>query len=71
MSTRDVGVVIVAGGSSSRAGGEELKQFRWVAGKPMLLHSVQTFMARADVGMVVCVLPPAICRRPAAVALPV
>jgi 2-C-methyl-D-erythritol 4-phosphate cytidylyltransferase len=57
MSTRDVGVVIVAGGSSSRAGGEELKQFRWVAGKPMLLHSVQTFMARADVGMVVCVLP--------------
>ncbi|CAN5496004.1 2-C-methyl-D-erythritol 4-phosphate cytidylyltransferase [soil metagenome] len=38
-------------------GGDELKQFRWVAGKPMLLHSVQTFMARPDVGMVVCVLP--------------
>ena len=55
--TRDVGVVIVAGGSGSRVGGEELKQFRWVAGKPMLLHSVQTFMARADVGMVVVVLP--------------
>ncbi|MEP6730470.1 MAG: 2-C-methyl-D-erythritol 4-phosphate cytidylyltransferase [bacterium] len=54
---RDVGVIIVAGGSGSRIGGEELKQFRWVAGKPMLLHSVQTFMARADVGMVVCVLP--------------
>ena len=55
--TRDVGVIIVAGGSGSRVGGEELKQFRWVAGKPMLLHSVQTFMARPDVGMVVCVLP--------------
>lgn len=55
--TRDVGVVIVAGGSGSRVGGEELKQFRWVAGKPMLLHSVQTFMARADVCMVVVVLP--------------
>ena len=54
---RDVGVVIVAGGSSSRVGGEELKQFRWVAGKPMLLHSVQTFMAHPNVGMVVCVLP--------------
>lgn len=54
---RDVGVIIVAGGSGSRIGGDELKQFRWVAGKPMLLHSVQTFMARADVGMVVCVLP--------------
>jgi 2-C-methyl-D-erythritol 4-phosphate cytidylyltransferase len=54
---RDVGVVIVAGGTGSRVSGDELKQFRWVAGKPMLLHSVQTFMARADVGMVVCVLP--------------
>ena len=54
---RDVGVVIVAGGSGTRAGGEELKQFRWVAGKPMLLHSVQTFMARPDVGTVVVVLP--------------
>jgi 2-C-methyl-D-erythritol 4-phosphate cytidylyltransferase len=54
---RDVGVIIVAGGSGSRMGGDELKQFRWVAGKPMLLHSVQTFMARPDVGMVVCVLP--------------
>lgn len=56
---RDVGVVIVAGGSGTRVGGNELKQFRWVAGKPMLLHSVQTFMARPDVGMVVCVLPQA------------
>jgi 2-C-methyl-D-erythritol 4-phosphate cytidylyltransferase len=57
---RDVGVVIVAGGSGLRAAeeGAELKQFRWVAGKPMLLHSVQTFMAREDVVSVVCVLPP-------------
>src|SRR5678815_4421668 len=58
---RDVGVVIVAGGSSTRTGagaaGGELKQFRWVAGKPALLHSVQTFMARADVVSVVVVLP--------------
>ena len=54
---RDVGVVIVAAGSGSRVGGEELKQLRWVAGKPMLLHSVQTFMARDDVACVVVVLP--------------
>jgi 2-C-methyl-D-erythritol 4-phosphate cytidylyltransferase len=54
---RDVGVVIVAGGASTRTGGGELKQLRWVAGKPMLLHSLQTFMARADVVSVVCVLP--------------
>lgn len=54
---RDVGVVIVAGGSSTRTSGTELKQFRWVAGKPMLLHSLQTFMSRADVVAVVVVLP--------------
>ncbi|MEP6493635.1 MAG: 2-C-methyl-D-erythritol 4-phosphate cytidylyltransferase [bacterium] len=54
---RDVGVVIVAGGSGTRAGGTELKQFRWVAGKPALLHSLQTFMSRRDVVSVVCVLP--------------
>ena len=57
LAPRDVGVIIVAGGSGTRAGGEELKQFRWVAGKPMLLHSVQAFMAHPRVGMVVCVLP--------------
>ncbi len=55
--TRDVGVVIVAGGQGTRTGGRELKQFRWVAGKPMLLHSLQTFMARPEVHTVVVVLP--------------
>jgi 2-C-methyl-D-erythritol 4-phosphate cytidylyltransferase len=57
--TRDVGVIIVAAGDSSRARGtgNDLKQFRWVAGKPMLLHSLQAFMARADVVSVVCVIP--------------
>ncbi len=54
---RDVGVVIVAAGRGTRVGGDELKQFRWVAGRPMLLHSVQAFMARPDVAMVVVVLP--------------
>lgn len=54
---RDVGVIIVAAGEGTRTGGTELKQFRWVAGKPMLLHSVQEFQRRSDVAMVVCVLP--------------
>jgi 2-C-methyl-D-erythritol 4-phosphate cytidylyltransferase len=53
----DVGVVIVAAGGGTRVGGSELKQFRWVAGKPMLLHSVQKFQSRDDVAMVVVVLP--------------
>lgn len=57
MATRDVGVIIAAGGSGSRTGSAELKQFRWIAGKPMLLHSVQRLQQRADVAMVVCVLP--------------
>ena len=56
---RDVGVVIVAAGASTRSGGPagELKQLRWIAGKPMLLHSVLAFQQRDDVAMVVCVLP--------------
>src|SRR5687767_15833493 len=55
----DVGVVIVAGGSGSRATGTsgELKQFRWVGDKPMLLHAVHAFQRRGDVALVVCVLP--------------
>ncbi len=55
--TRDVGVIIVAGGRGTRAGGDEIKQFRWVAGRPMLLHSLQMVQQRDDVGMVVVVLP--------------
>ena len=56
---QDVGVVIVAGGTGSRATGTtgELKQFRWVGDKPMLLHAVHAFQRRADVALVVCVLP--------------
>jgi 2-C-methyl-D-erythritol 4-phosphate cytidylyltransferase len=54
---RDVAVIVVAAGVGSRVGGKELKQFRWVAGKPMLLHSVQMFMAHPDVAVVICVLP--------------
>ena len=55
--TPDVAVVLVAAGASSRLGGHELKQFRWIAGKPMLLHSLQLFHQRRDVALVVCVLP--------------
>lgn len=56
---QDVGVIIVAGGSGSRTGSDELKQFRWVSGRPALLHSIQAFMARSDVAVVVAVLPKA------------
>ncbi|HJU74098.1 MAG TPA: 2-C-methyl-D-erythritol 4-phosphate cytidylyltransferase [Gemmatimonadaceae bacterium] len=53
----DVGVVIVAAGQGTRTGTSELKQFRWVAGKPMLLHSIHAFEKRADVAQIVAVLP--------------
>jgi 2-C-methyl-D-erythritol 4-phosphate cytidylyltransferase len=53
----DIGVVIVAAGAGTRTQHRELKQFRWIARKPMLLHSVQTFMAFPGVVSVVCVLP--------------
>lgn len=55
----DVGVVIVAGGAGTRVAGPagELKQFRWVGDKPMLLHAVHAFQRRPDVALVVCVLP--------------
>jgi len=53
----DVGVIVVAAGAGTRTGSDELKQFRWVAGKPMLLHSVQAFQRRADVAVVIAVLP--------------
>ena len=54
---RDVGVVIVAAGQGSRTGTSELKQFRWIAGKPMLLHSIHAFERRPDVAQIVAVLP--------------
>ena len=54
---RDVGVVIVAAGQGTRTGTSELKQFRWIAGKPMLLHSIHAFQRRQDVAQVVAVLP--------------
>ena len=56
-SSADVGVIIVAAGAGSRTDSTELKQFRWVAGKPMLLHSVQRCMERSDVAVVIAVIP--------------
>jgi 2-C-methyl-D-erythritol 4-phosphate cytidylyltransferase len=53
----DVGVVIVAAGQGTRTGTSELKQFRWIAGKPMLLHCIHAFEKRQDVAQIVAVLP--------------
>jgi len=54
---RDVGVVIVAAGRGERLGGTP-KQFREIAGVPMLLRAIRPFVAHADVARVVIVLRP-------------
>ena len=52
-------VIIVAGGSGKRMGGEMPKQFLLVAGKPILMHTVEAFV-RADEGFkFILVLPEA------------
>jgi len=54
---RDVGVVIVAAGRGERLGGTP-KQFREIAGVPMLLRAIRPFVAHPDVARVVIVLRP-------------
>lgn len=36
-------VIIVAGGKGLRAGGDVPKQFQFIAGKPMLMHTIEAF----------------------------
>ena len=60
----DVGVVIVAAGSGVRAGPGGPKQFRPIAGVPMLLRALRPFLARRDVGRVVVTLPAGVAEQP-------
>lgn len=55
---RDVGVVIAAAGRSERFGGPVPKQFRQIAGVPLLLRAVRPFLSHPAVREVVVVLPP-------------
>ena len=61
---RDVGVVVVAAGQGLRAGGGEPKQFRSIAGVPMLLRALRPFVAHPEVVQVVVVLPAEIVAAP-------
>lgn len=56
---RDVGVVIVAAGQGTRAGGEVPKQFRLIGGVPMVLRALRPFTAHPEVAAVSLVLPAA------------
>lgn len=61
---RDVGVVVVAAGLGLRAGGEVPKQFRFIAGVPLVLRALRPFTIHPDVFHVVVVLPPAMTATP-------
>jgi 2-C-methyl-D-erythritol 4-phosphate cytidylyltransferase len=63
---RDVGVVIVAAGQGTRIGGPVPKQYRELAGVPMLLRALRPFVAHPDVAHTVIVLPAVDAERPPA-----
>jgi 2-C-methyl-D-erythritol 4-phosphate cytidylyltransferase len=54
---RDVGVIVVAAGGSTRFGGDIPKQYLPLAGAPVLLHALRPFTSHPDVAHVVVVLP--------------
>jgi 2-C-methyl-D-erythritol 4-phosphate cytidylyltransferase len=54
-----VGVIVVAAGRSTRLGGGAAKQYRPVAGVPLVLRAVRPFAAHPEVAQVALVLPPA------------
>jgi len=49
--------IIVAAGRGTRAGGEEPKQFRALAGVPLIIHTLRRFEACAAVDEIVLVAP--------------
>ena len=60
---RDVGVILVAAGQGTRVGGVP-KQYRQLAGVPILLRALRPFTAHREVARVVLVLPPADAAQP-------
>lgn len=60
----DVGVIVVAAGRGQRAGGGAPKQFRSVAGIPVLLHAIRPFLSHPDVLRIAIVLPADVAREP-------
>ncbi len=60
----DVGVVVVAAGRGLRAGAGPAKQFRPIAGVPMLLRSLRPFLMHPAVHVVVVVVPVEVAAKP-------
>jgi 2-C-methyl-D-erythritol 4-phosphate cytidylyltransferase len=53
----DLYVVIVAGGSGKRMGTETPKQFLELAGRPVLMHTIERFKSFSDTIEIITVLP--------------
>jgi 2-C-methyl-D-erythritol 4-phosphate cytidylyltransferase len=56
---RDVGVIVVAAGRSTRLESQTPKQYHVLAGVPVLLRALRPFTSHPEVCQVVVVLPPA------------
>lgn len=61
-----MGVVVVAAGRGIRAGGADPKQFRLVAGAPLVLHALRPFFQHPRVAAVVLVVPEEVVAAPPA-----
>ncbi|OYW13630.1 MAG: hypothetical protein B7X02_01710, partial [Rhodospirillales bacterium 12-54-5] len=57
-STPTITALIVAAGVGARAGGERPKQYQEIAGKPMIRHSIEAFLAHPRIGAVQVVIHP-------------
>lgn len=53
-----LGVVIVAAGQGSRMQTKESKQYLPLAGKPILIHTLERFAAHSEIGWITVVVPP-------------
>ena len=49
--------IVVAGGIGSRMGGETPKQFMLLKGKPIIIYSIETFLASAAIDSVIVLTP--------------
>lgn len=50
-------VIIVAGGSGTRMGADIPKQFLPLLGKPILIHTIETFLTLSSIAEIILVLP--------------
>lgn len=62
----DLGVILPAAGRGQRAGPGELKQFRLIAGEPMLLRALRPFIEHPRVAQIVIALPAEVAASPPA-----